>query len=380
MYNSTENAIPFRVDRGLAVSLIEQVTAGLRSAIAEGYYAAGGRLPSIGELARAAEVSEIVVRGALSRLVKEGLVISRRFSGTVVAGGDLRAWKGHVLIVTSDRRDTFYFGSVVAVVRDALFREGYQVSQVVVPLRNHRNPDFGQFDAAVARGAKLAIVIKDRFGIAAHSIRSGIPTVVFGSTEKPLSGAVGHVHYDADAWVADFTTVCRRNGIKALHGVFALTVPQSLVAALSAAGLTVESSVFKPADVPDSIEMNQRGAMDFILGRLRTDRHALDGKVLLLADDYSAAGVITALLYRGVRIPEDVRLVTLINCGNPPFLPISVAGYENDPIAHGEAVARCALRCLSGERGLVMERVGTVFRDGETLSPGRLGRNTKKRK
>ena len=73
------------VDRSRKVPLVDQLSEGIRAAIATGTLAAGTRLPSTRELARQLGLTRFTVDDAYSRLVAEGYLESRHGSGTFVA-------------------------------------------------------------------------------------------------------------------------------------------------------------------------------------------------------------------------------------------------------------------------------------------------------
>ena len=53
--------------------------------------------------------------------------------------------------------------------------------------------------------------------------------------------------------------------------------------------------------------------------------------LLFLADDYVASGALTAMLARGVRVPEDVRVVSFANAGLGPVYVKPVSRLMIDP-------------------------------------------------
>jgi len=65
-------------------TLADRVTGALYEQIRQGDFAPGARMPSENELTERFQVSRTVIREAISRLKSEGLVGSRRGSGTVV--------------------------------------------------------------------------------------------------------------------------------------------------------------------------------------------------------------------------------------------------------------------------------------------------------
>lgn len=67
-------------------SLVDRTYQQLAARIAAGDYGPDGKLPSENELARGFEVSRPIVREALGRLRKEGMIFSRQGAGSYVSG------------------------------------------------------------------------------------------------------------------------------------------------------------------------------------------------------------------------------------------------------------------------------------------------------
>ncbi len=72
------------LERKVPVPLYHQLELQLRSAIESGVYRSGEKLPTESELMETYEVSRVTVRTALKRLEEDGLISSRRGSGTFV--------------------------------------------------------------------------------------------------------------------------------------------------------------------------------------------------------------------------------------------------------------------------------------------------------
>ncbi len=72
------------LERKVPVPLYHQLELQLKAAIEEGVYRPGDRLPTESELQQQFQVSRVTVRTALKRLEEDGLITSRRGSGTFV--------------------------------------------------------------------------------------------------------------------------------------------------------------------------------------------------------------------------------------------------------------------------------------------------------
>lgn len=342
-------ALPFTIDRTSRTSLTAQLTAGFASAIRCGVYRKGETLPTIAEISRLSGVSQIVTRHAIAKLADAGLVVTRQFHGIEVLGVNSPPRKGHVLVVTSELRDTFFVASVSAVLRKTLTAAGYITTPVsaVRSAIDESRMDFSQLDAMLDIPIRLAVVLLDRWGIGSHIVASGkTPVVVFGSS--PVKGAEGFIRFSDAQAKADFAAHCAAAGIRSVMEIVMTYGSPRCDSLLRKAGIGYEVWNIESAEADDAIEMVQRGAMEAFERRLSSGRDWLPD-LLFFGDDYSAAGALTALTHHGVRIPEDVRLVSLAHVGMGPFFWAPLTRLELDPFAAGRSVADFVLQALAGK-------------------------------
>ena len=74
-----------------------------------------------------------------------------------------------------------------------------------------------------------------------------------------------------------------------------------------------------------------------------------------------------ALLRNGVRIPEDVKVVTWANRGLGPVYALPYTRLEMDPSAHGVSISEWALRFLRTAKLTSRAHVGPVYCIGRTF-------------
>ena len=86
-----------------------------------------------------------------------------------------------------------------------------------------------------------------------------------------------------------------------------------------------------------------------------------------MADDYLAMGAIAALLESGVRIPEDVRLVTYYNKGFGPILTKTLARIEGDPESSARECVRGIVEWFKTDRFPELKLPQAVYVRGETF-------------
>ena len=72
--------------------------------------------------------------------------------------------------------------------------------------------------------------------------------------------------------------------------------------------------------------------------------------VFLFWDDFVAQGALTAFLGRGIKMPEDVKVVALSNRGLGPVYPETLTRFECDAAATGEKIADFTLAMLARGR------------------------------
>ena len=362
--------IPFRLDRNRSESLVRQMTDKLRDAIATGYYKPGGMLPTIQEWAKTLEVSIRVPVGALANLKKEELVVSRPRHGCMVLPRKRQTWRGHVLMVRPVDSHCRYVGEQLAAVEEPLSKAGYLVTTVVVRGRDDVF-DFSMLDSELRRNVSLAIVFGDQMPILRRVAKAGVPYVDFStqSTAEKPSGCLGHVPFWKDGALAQFVDHCVRAGVRSVVVVGkAGRQPDSSVAALEGAGIAVEQILVDAEfgqERAENLERETCRAMDRLFASRGRDWLP---DLIYSIDDYQSVGLLFSLLAHGVKIPEDVRFVTVKHRGSGPATSKSITCIQYDSVAEGRATGLAAARYLScGKFDLDAESIAPKYLVGDTF-------------
>ena len=116
----------------------------------------------------------------------------------------------------------------------------------------------------------------------------------------------------------------------------------------------------------DAVGLVQRATDEFAARQARTGRRWLPD-LLFFRDDHLTTGALPALLAAGIRIPEDVRVVTWANRGLGPAFVKPFTRMEFDVVAVGETMARYVLEYLHTGTFPAGVVVGTVYKRGETF-------------
>lgn len=364
MKQSAEKA--FELNRKSDVPLSDQLVARLKAAIVRGVYSPGETLPGIVELAEASGTSEKVSRRALRRLSDEGWTSTRRHVGSVVLArtGNVVRWR--VLFFSHNPFFCYHTDRMISELRTRLLHENGGVSTIAISRCRGTNSYL-----------QLEELLKERWdlilenGMDATSRKmiedSGWPFVVidYDTQTAPSAAAncVGLVKFSSGLAVGDFVLACARRNVRSVvqvqchHGSFDVAERLQI---MQVGVKTVRTQIDLD---PEGVA---RGSYEIVDGWFKNGRPRLPD-VILFADDYLAQGGLLALRKHGVRIPEDVSVVTFANKGHLPIWDQPLTRLEMDPIAHGAALAKAVRSYLHGRSfpgGIVL---GTVWKTGETF-------------
>lgn len=345
MSNST--AMPFSVARSDGRSLVDQVVDGIKRAIETGRYAVGDIIPSTRDMSEALGVSRIVTRAAVRKLADAGYVSPRQGIGCVVLNRGEKLWKGHILLVMRGEYGTYYSNVLIGVIREEMIKAGYLVSTVATPFGKNGKPDTAALSAALRQSVDLAILIFDNPTIERCIVESGVKFVLVGDRPSKAKTCVGSVIYRRDAAAREFAPLLEKQGVRTLMEVGAEAFADAK-AAVESVGIGYSSWVIPARDGSWQPEGTELAAMEAFSRRLAKGRTWLPD-VLYFSDDYTASGALKSLMSAGVRIPDDVRVITWSNRGNGPVFPFPVDYVQLDPRADGRQVAElCGLRKEKG--------------------------------
>ena len=365
--------LPFEINRTGGLGLAKQLFEGLSAAISGGILKPDETLPTLHELAAHFDVSLRTTRMALDRLTREGFVSTRPRVGSVVIGKAPTVWRGHLLMVqVGEDVASYYDNMLAAVLRRNLFDNGYLFSRFVIGTDDSgrwNKRDAAALELVLKHSVDLCFVMWSDKRICRRLAAAGIPYVLYGSRTDRPRGCRGVADSSADAAISQFVAHCGAAGVRSIvqfdfdHRQGFDAVPH-----LSAAGIGAERCVFPKAAGMGRLESIRLGGylgMRNYLSRHR--RHFPD--LLLFVDDLTAAGAFAALLEAGVKVPEEVRIVTLTNAGNEPLFPKPLSRFEHDPNHDGVVVANYLISLLRGVDCPTCVSIGPTYRAAETF-PG----------
>lgn len=344
---------------------------GLRSSIASGHYKSGDKLPNLHEIAAALNVSEIVTRRAVQLLTKEGLLNPRRGTGIAVCGTDAKTWRGHVLFIHWSGVEMHYHNVLSGVMVEQLHTANVLVSTLHVSVVDGAN-SFAKVRAELGHAISLAVIEGPAAELAPMLVERNIPFIQISQTSDFAPQAVRKLSVRHEAVLGAIRDHCLACGVRTVLQVAPVQGPAlDIGPTLTADGLTVDTlrTMSVPGmDYPEAVE---RGA-------LRAMEHWLAARpklpdLLWFSDDFVARGALLALSLRGIRVPDDVQVISWANKGHGPVFIKPLTRVEMDPKAHGALVTQCILEQLTGQpNGSAPVELAPTFIAGETTRGPRI--------
>ena len=358
---------PFSADRSNGVLLETQFAEWLKREISNGAFRVGAPLPGIVELSRSCHVSTTTVRSALGMLADDGWVRPIRHVGSVVQRRGAGVLRKRVLLWEAGRFFCYYSSRFLSALRMPLLRGRFAATVVAAAATGGRRPHL-QLEELLKEFWDLVVLHGCDVEVRGLAEASGHPFVAVGNGERIRSqstarNCVGRVEMLNGLAVPEFVRRCVKKGVRSVFQVHCNEGAYDVSSMLRSALVSVRKFRARLLDTPEAVAMEGFRIVDSWFGRGRAELPDL----VLFGDDYIAQGGLIALKKHGVRIPEDVAVVTHANKGYGPVWEKPLTRMENDPVAHAVVVAKAIRTFLQGSPfpdGIVL---GTVWKDGQTF-------------
>ena len=330
--------LPFSVDRKSMRPLVEQVVTGVKQAIDFGKFKVGDTIPGTRDLAEMLGVSRIVTRQAVRRLADNGYLAPRPGVGCVVLSRRVKLWKGNVLLAMHGSKGYYYMNAFADALTMILAKEGWRLVRVLA-----KKEDCSLLDLEISHGVDFALVMFENEPAVRRLRRAGIP---FASVGLPVDGCAFHVHYRREAALETAIEGLTREGVKTAWQVGFEPQPAEF-AVLQRAGFACREVVVRPPSKEGGL--STREALAWFSNVLGEATPKLPD-FIYFTDDGVCQGALLAFLKHGVRIPEDVKVMSWSNNGRGPYSSDSIAYAQVSTFDNAAAVADNLLACLKGNR------------------------------
>ncbi len=364
---------PFTVAVRNDATLTLQVEEGFRQAIATGFYRDGDYIPGYVELAGILGVSTTVVRRAIARLIADGLCHPRRGVGLRICS-KAPAFAGNVLVITGGDVASYryYMASLVEHLRRRLAENRLSMTRAIVTGKGTRN-DFSSLDDALNRHISLAIATDYFPGMEKRLRAAGVPYILTAPAKMPR--VAGYLAGDPEGAVTRIATHCVDCGVRRVLLVGLSTKdafhvnPIGLKVALEDRSMEAHWLGVGTDQSDGTAELLLRETVGTFSRLCEKGRLVVDGyrpDMVVFLDDYVAQGALLALTAAGIRIPEDLQVITMANKGLGPVWLKPLTRFEVDAAAEADAFATLALRCLREPGRQHTLKTSTTFIVGET--------------
>ena len=359
--------VPFSVSQNDSRTLVSQVVDGIRQGIVGGFYRPGDVVPSYRDLSSIFGVSQIVTKAALRQLAEEGFIVSRPRIGSVVRDRMEKQWRGHVLFVSPEGDENYIETVLGTTLCNRLSEAGYLFTQVFIPYTlPEERFDFSRLDVALAQSVDLIVAVFPRPQMLTRLARQKVPYAVFSECRKFPPSAVGGTWLNLNLAMSDFAVACKAEGVKEVLQFYFWPSMGDATEALRKVGVRVRKVLVKVDESKGAMIGARRAAME-MFSRLIAKGRLPRGTICFINDDYLASGALMAIACAGLKVPEDIRLVTLANKRLGPVYIRELTRMEFDARHAGEVLSDAVLEYLKTGVYPSNSVVGPVWVEGETM-------------
>ncbi len=373
--------IPFTIDRQSDHSLTEQVTRGFLRSIQSGHYKPDAKLPNLRDIAGELGVSLEVSRKAVQRLVREGFVTARPKLGIQVCTAGGQRWLSHVLFLHMGSASSYYEAVFNETLTQWLLVRNILVTSICVSGADKRKGHALLRSAIRSAPVGLAALVNMPKDVGVLLAENDIPFVYHGRHPGQSDGAA--LPLARRVLVMDYAPALKQAVKHAIDcGARNLMVVdyrlpehqprwEAIIPVAEAAGLSVRMLLATPVKALKVTENVERGGLVAMERFLRSKEPLPD--MVYFSDDFLAQGGLTALLAQGIRIPEQVQVMTWANSGSGPVFPRPLTRVEMDPVRDGELFAELVVATIKSPGRKVREPsvISPSFIVGETTLPGK---------
>ena len=329
-------------------SVSGQIARAFRGGILCGDISFGETVPSIRSLADRLSVGMKTVRTAYEVLKAEGWLRSSARKGFVAATPDTPQWKGDVLVVSkADYSNTM----LVSGIESRLSSAGWLVTNIIIDRLGSANAEYGPLDAMLTRPFDLVIVLSDSGGVLERIRYAGKPYICLSHASPRFGeGCRGVVRLRHKKNIETIAREAREFGVCSIWCVDFQVTHRYVAEIFRRKGFDVSflSTGCDGAARSLSDVVQESAYQKF--GELAAKANPKWPDLIFFLDDYVALGALSAMIEKGVKMPDDVRVIACTNVGHALPFGSSFARIEFDLVRAGGEIGGFALERLHDRR------------------------------
>ena len=357
----------FALDFASEGSLVGQLARNIRRAIAVGGLKPGQVLPSIVKMAELCKTSVRIPREAVKLLEDEGLLKGRPRSGIVVVGKRRFVWRGSVLFVDYGQQPHYYRGVLYKTIAIELAKKGWRVDYANVVHGKTGKADLTQLKMALRGSYRFVFGDYLEEDVLLEIRRAGVPYfITTGHVAGRYDDAAGvFVVSESEAYNA-LAASCSAQGVRRVLRVALDSAAQVFEIPFHEHGIETEKILIRPDQTVDRFLHSAAETSRKLRERL-SDASKPKPDLVYFADDSLTIAGLWVIHDAGLRVPDDVKVVTLSNRGNRPAYRCELTCIEHDIAVYGLRIVREMLAFLAGRRERKMLVGNAELVSGETF-------------
>ncbi len=333
--------------------------------VAFGRIKGGEKFPTIAEICEVTGLSFGKARRITERLAREGCVCSKPHIGTVVLARK-NTVRGRVLFaLPAEDTCRYYPSQLISVLGRRLADAGYAFSVATFPLDAHGN--LAHLESELLRATDLVIAARATPRVQKFLSESGVRHVFLYGDKPKYNGGLWVPFVTEDA-ISRFADHCAKAGVKRVVQV-RFEDNETLDAAPALAEKGIEASLLTISRASGGgrarLDGVVRCAYETFAAMPRSEANGL----FLFWNSFLAQGAFLAFLANGIRVPEDVNVVSLADVGVGPVYTKSITSFELDPVEAGETLSNYVLTILTKGRIPRPLQIEPEYVIGETFPP-----------
>lgn len=357
----------FTLDFADEGTLVSQLARNIRRAIAVGGLKPGQTLPSIVKMAELCKTSVRIPREAVKILENEGLLKGRPRSGIVVIGKRRFVWRGSVLFVDYGRQAYYYRGVLYKTIAIELARKGWRVDYVNVTHGKSGRANLSQLKMALHGSYRFVFGDNLEDDVLFEIRRASLPYfTTSGHGDGRYDDAAGVFVYSESEAFNELAELCLVRGIRRVLRVSLDSAAQVFEIPLRERGIKTEQILVRPDQTVDRF-VHSAAEISCKLRERFSDARKPKPDLVYFADDSLTTAGLWAFHDLGLRVPADMKVVTLSNRGNRPVYRCELTCIEHDNATYALRIAREMLMFLEGRKvhGMLVGSARLIF--GETF-------------
>ena len=325
------------------------------------------KLPSETELAAQTGNSRQTIRHALRMLEEEGLIGRVRGSGTYLSDeGEKKAARVAVLVSSAD---TYLYPQLIRDIEAVCHTEGLQTA--VFPTGNEVMKErevlqslLRDLPAGILMEAAKSALPSPNLDLLSAMERHGIP-LVFLSAPLPVPGSAPCIRADNEGGAGMLVRYLLGKGRRRIGGIFRSDELQSteryqgFISELIRSSCPVDENAILWYDTEDQRHLLREP--DRLPERINLSRLS-DCDALVCCNDEIAYHLIRHLLKAGVRVPEDMAVVSFDNSHYCLLSPVSITSLTHEKHQPGRAAAEALLNLIN-EKSARSARLSWTLRE-----------------